>query len=378
MTSLDRISRLLSARTILVGTSVAATLAAIAVAQLAFHRIPPKIVPSPRATQLPKLSKAEQEDLPYPPDIFPGGRDVTSCYGIVRVYEWGPEEGRKVLLIHGISTPCISLGSIANALVEKGCRVMLFDLFGRGYSDSVDIIHDSRLYETEILLAITSSPCAWTPGGFSLIGYSLGGGIAVDFAVAHQDMVLSLVLMAPAGLIRHSRMSTSSRLIYSYAPADLLHWIVCRGMKRAVWKQNSTPGKQTPEDAISEENKGMNTPSFDATPLSKNRPDVTVASAVMWQMQNHEGFISSFISSLKYSSISGKQNIWRQLGLRNDKILLFAGSTDNVIVTEELKPDATEAIGAANLDYRVIEGGHEFPITAVDEVVTQISQVWGI
>jgi len=70
---------------------------------------------------------------------------------------------------------------------------MLFDLWGRGYSDSVDLPHDSRLYTTEILLAITSSPIAWTPEGFSLIGYSLGGGICADFTAAFPEMVKSLV-----------------------------------------------------------------------------------------------------------------------------------------------------------------------------------------
>jgi hypothetical protein len=44
----------------------------------------------------------------------------------MRVYEWGPEDGRKVVFVHGISTPCVSLGSIAHGLVKKGCRVMLF------------------------------------------------------------------------------------------------------------------------------------------------------------------------------------------------------------------------------------------------------------
>lgn len=70
---------------------------------------------------------------------------------------------------------------------------MLFDLWGRGYSDSVDLPHDDRLYTTEILLALTSSPLAWTPGGFSLIGYSLGGGIAADFASSFPNIVKSLV-----------------------------------------------------------------------------------------------------------------------------------------------------------------------------------------
>jgi len=42
------------------------------------------------------------------------------------VYEFGPEDGPKVLFVHGISTSCVTLMHLANALVKKGCRVMLF------------------------------------------------------------------------------------------------------------------------------------------------------------------------------------------------------------------------------------------------------------
>ena len=85
-----------------------------------------EIVASPLETVLPKLSEKETAALPYPPDALPGARDVITPYGSVRVYEFGPETGRKVLLVHGISTPCISLATVALNLVEKGCRVMLF------------------------------------------------------------------------------------------------------------------------------------------------------------------------------------------------------------------------------------------------------------
>jgi hypothetical protein len=84
---------------------------------------------SPRKTLLPKLSERQKKRLPYPVDALPGARDVESPYGCIRVYEWGPEKGRKVLLIHGISTPSVALGGIAHELVGRGCRVMLFDLY---------------------------------------------------------------------------------------------------------------------------------------------------------------------------------------------------------------------------------------------------------
>jgi hypothetical protein len=63
---------------------------------------------------------------PYPQDVFPGGRDVLTPYGTIRVYEWGPVDGDKVLLMHGIGTPCVALGDMAHAFIRRGCRVMLF------------------------------------------------------------------------------------------------------------------------------------------------------------------------------------------------------------------------------------------------------------
>lgn len=87
-----------------------------------------KVLASPRTTLLPRLSDAEIRALPLPADVLPGARDVSSPYGSVRVYEWGPEEGPKVLFVHGITTPCVSLGGVAHALADRGCRVMLFDL----------------------------------------------------------------------------------------------------------------------------------------------------------------------------------------------------------------------------------------------------------
>lgn len=83
-----------------------------------------RILRSPR----PLLSPEENREHPLPNDVLPGARDVSTPYGSIRVYEWGPEDGPKVLFVHGITTPSIALGGVAHALVDRGCRVMLFDL----------------------------------------------------------------------------------------------------------------------------------------------------------------------------------------------------------------------------------------------------------
>lgn len=87
-------------------------------------RRPPLL--SPRHSLLPDIAPEDAAELPYHPAALPGARDVASPFGSIRVYEFGPREGEKVLLIHGISTPSIALTDLAHKLVGRGRRVMLF------------------------------------------------------------------------------------------------------------------------------------------------------------------------------------------------------------------------------------------------------------
>ena len=97
---------------------------------LALNRVPTRtprsVIPSPRETLLPTLSKAQQDDLAYRPDFYPGARDVKTLYGTMRVNEWGPLDGKKVLFCHGDATPSPVFKSIAEKLVSRGCRVITF------------------------------------------------------------------------------------------------------------------------------------------------------------------------------------------------------------------------------------------------------------
>jgi len=87
---------------------------------------PCRIIDSPLPLIQKSLTNEQQKRLPYAPDALEGARDVATPFGSIRVYEWGPAKGKKVLLVHGISTPCIALGGLAEELAQKGCRVMLF------------------------------------------------------------------------------------------------------------------------------------------------------------------------------------------------------------------------------------------------------------
>ncbi|RAL63175.1 hypothetical protein DID88_004254 [Monilinia fructigena] len=304
-----------------------------------------KIVPSPLTTQIPTLSRGEIFALPYPPDIFPGARDIPSPYGSTRAYEFGPLTGPKVLLIHGISTPL----------------VLLFDLFGRGYSDGVaDLPHDERLYTAQILLVLTSSSLSWVGDGFNILGFSMGGGIAVDFAVGFPEMVQSVVLLAPGGLIREEQFGWKGKIMRKWWFPDALWGWILRGRVSGAYKgaPNSLPSLSSSlpttdldlNDKEGENQGQVNSEfstaipssslarrtdtriSFDDTPISPSLPHITVGEVMCWQTQRHRGYANAFASSIMYASISGCEETWRRLW----------GSRDFRISQEDSKPRIRE------------------------------------
>ncbi|KAM0282834.1 hypothetical protein ACHAQH_002838 [Verticillium albo-atrum] len=352
---------------------------------------PPAPARSPKWTVLPSLSALRRDELPYPPDHLPGGRDVDTPYGSLRVYEWGPKAGEKVLLLHGIGTPCIALGEMARELADRGHRVMLFDFFGRGYSDSpTDIPHDARLYNTQLHLALASSPLPWSGAdAFHLVGYSLGGAIAASFARYMPHALRSLVLVAPAGLVRPRHVSRTSRLLYSTGvlPEPLLRWLVRRRLQ--------PPAAVDPEAVVDDadgESDATGGSTFDNALLDPTRPDLTVSRVMRWQLATHPGFVPTYRSTIRWAPIYGQGEAeWKPLcgilaerregreekGLKGGRVCFVVGETDPVIVAGELEQDARRVLGEDAVEMRVVKGaGHEVGITRGREVAGIAVRYW--
>jgi pimeloyl-ACP methyl ester carboxylesterase len=180
---------------------------------------------------------------------------------------------------------------------------------------------------------------AWTPEGFSLIGYSLGGGIAADFASYFPNLVKSLVLLAPAGLIRSNHIGWQSRLMYLLElPPGFVGWAIRRRLRAGANDSVKKDALKAPEAAIKEEIQGTPNESAEAVQLSKTRPLLTVAAAVKWQLDHHRGFVHSFVSSIQNSSIERTPErliAWGRLGRRKDKVIIIAGAADPIIIPSE-------------------------------------------
>ncbi|KAF2653948.1 alpha/beta-hydrolase [Lophiostoma macrostomum CBS 122681] len=359
----------------------------------------PKTIPSPLATLLPHLSEEGLKSLPYPPDALPGARDVDTPYGCMRVYEWGPEKGHKVLLIHGISTPSIALGKLAHNLVERGCRVMLFDLFGRGLSSSPvpsTTPFSSALYTSQISLVLQSSPLHWCP--ITLIGYSLGGAISADFTSYFPDLVSNLILIAPGGLIRTNHISWKSRLMYGsegWIPESLIERIVGRRLwtgpeaARAVEPEPDL-SQSTNKDRHGESKGGLRAKAVYQSSnhrLLPHNPSSTVGGVVDWQIQHHRGFVPAFISSIRHAPIHDQHTRWRIIGADMARraqegkegmkeVHVVLGAKDPIIIAEELIADAKEVLGEEFVKFKTLaDAGHDVAIERADEIAELVSDV---
>ncbi|PON21111.1 hypothetical protein TGAM01_v210068 [Trichoderma gamsii] len=328
----------------------------------------------------PEDSSEKAAAVPYPPELFPGSRDVETVYGTIKVFEWGPEEGEKVLLVHGIGTPCIAMGDMARELVRKGYRVMLFDLFGRGYSDGPsDTAYDECLYTTQILLVLASSSLSWTgASSFHLIGYSLGGALIAAFAAYHSHMVRSLTAVCPGGLVRKSHISWQSRLMYSHGL--LPEWLLRTWMRSRLEPQHGQSA-DVPEGDEGDVH-------FDDVRIAVGQEgSVKVGEVIGWQLEANPAFVDSYMSTIRYSPIYDQHDkMWavlseklaanRELGRGLQRVCVILGDKDALIVKDEWIEDTRAVLGEDGVDVRVIPGSHSIAIYKGKEVVEAAISSW--
>ncbi|EGX94073.1 C6 and C2H2 transcription factor RegA-like protein [Cordyceps militaris CM01] len=339
-----------------------------------------KVLRSPLKTTIPRLTKEETRQLVYQPDQFPGARDVETPYGSIRVYEFGPEDGQKVIFVHGITTSCITLLYIANNL----------DLFGRGYSDGVgDIPHDARLYVTQMLLALASSPLSWTGNeSMNIIGYSLGGGIAAHFAGTFPHMVKSLVLLAPSGLIRAERFGHITKFIFSSGviPERILHGLTSRRLQQPIASSSKVPKQPTPvvhgkaEAAVkvaSAEVPGTVSSSEDSPSLPIEQ---RVTHYVRWMVTHHLGFVPAFMSCIRHAPLTHQQDSWKALAQRKTgTTAVLLAERDEIINLDDYEADGLPLLGGReNVYWKVLPGTHDFVMTQSDAITREIEHLWGL
>jgi pimeloyl-ACP methyl ester carboxylesterase len=126
------------------------------------------------------------------------GQVIGLSQGVVYYEMNGPSTGKTVVLIHGLTTPSFVWDKNMDALVEAGFRVLRYDLYGRGFSDRPRAVYDRDLFDKQLLDFIK---VLGPKEPVHLVGFSMGGAVAVTFTERHPEMVSRLCLISPAGFL---------------------------------------------------------------------------------------------------------------------------------------------------------------------------------
>lgn len=106
-------------------------------------------------------------------------------------------DGEPVIVIHGFTGSAAAMAPLVSRL--DGCRRIAVDLVGHGRSPSPT---ELAPYSVEAMAASVAALAADTPDGpCHVVGYSMGGRVALTLAEAHPEICRSLTLIsATAGM----------------------------------------------------------------------------------------------------------------------------------------------------------------------------------
>jgi len=111
-----------------------------------------------------------------------------------------PAPAPLVVCIHGINGSIGSFSSLEPRLRARGLRVLLYDLYGFGLSAASRgrLDHHTYVQQLQGLLDFLGIANA------SLLGFSMGGIVAIEFAKCNPERVTRLLLAAPGGLLQRA------------------------------------------------------------------------------------------------------------------------------------------------------------------------------
>ncbi|MEH6830502.1 MAG: alpha/beta hydrolase [Sulfitobacter sp.] len=266
------------------------------------------------------------------------GQFVELSQGVTHFHLSGSHEDPLIVCVHGLTTPSFVWESLSKGLNGLGFRVLVYDLYGRGYSDRPDGPQNKAFFNQQLddLLAHLEidSP-------FHMIGYSMGGAIATGFAATYPARVRRLVLLASAGMAQ--------------IDTPLLNFIRDRGIV-GKWLMLAAYPVQLRRGIRAEQ------------ALTTVRPNISEGQERQLMFQ---GFIPAVLASLK--GILSRPLEGEHMALRRNSLPVLAlwGAEDEVIPAS-----AMGQLAAWNRDviHEVIEdAGHGLPYTHTDEVLSQIA-----
>ncbi|TCO73525.1 alpha/beta fold hydrolase [Rhodovulum euryhalinum] len=258
-------------------------------------------------------------------------------------YRWiGPENGPVALCLHGISTGGWFTEGLAGMLARRGYRVLVPDLYGRGFSDRPPGPQTRAFFLRQIDELLDTLGVG---GGLTVLGYSMGGAIATALAADRPGRVGRLILIAPAGLGQITPWPAAlARDLPGLGDAamGLLGGVMVRAVARILGRAQNVPG-------------------------------ALIAAQV--EETRYRGFLPAMLSSMRHLLAGDFAPDHRRIAAAGLPVLAIWAEADELIA-----PTASERLaglnpGAAQLT--LPGAGHVLPITHAPQVHDAIEAFLG-
>jgi len=132
--------------------------------------------------------------------LLPGFRPHFAEIDGVRTRYFLGGEGPPLTIVHGLGGAAVNFTKLAPILARRR-RVLIPDLPGHGLSEPLEHVEGIATYSRHVHKVAELE--GMLPG--ALLGYSMGGVVALRLAVEEHEDVTALALIAPAGIVSTTR-----------------------------------------------------------------------------------------------------------------------------------------------------------------------------
>eukprot|EP00048_Salpingoeca_helianthica_P014968 m.224457 g.224457 ORF g.224457 m.224457 type:complete len:312 (+) comp16468_c0_seq1:38-973(+) len=249
--------------------------------------------------------------------------------------------GRSLLVcVHGISAEMSVWRPFADYFAARGRTVLIYDLFGRGFSDGSPKNNDLTLFVEQLrqLLDHPDITNVIKTEHIELMGVSLGGAIAAGFSSKYHARVNHTVLVAPTGLGLPNFGGVMQSLFKApWLGRALLSVANLRGMEKNMLNSFGDP----------------------TNPLVLERVKQQAARAKELS-EHHPGYLNSLVSTIAHFPLSKMHPEYTALGTSKAKVQVYWGDLDHVVSSQRDAPVLTQLVPQAQLT--ILEGcGHIDP-----------------
>ena len=223
----------------------------------------------------------------------------------------------NVVLVHGFSVPSYIMRTTFNSIKERGFRVIMMDLYGRGYSDNPNLPQTDELRATQVIELMKSRGIE----NASIVGLSNGGRIISKIADIEPELIKDLFYIASSGFYAYEEVNDKEVYQEEIDNMILKYPEMAKGQVNDFFEGDKYPNWITQYE----------------------------------ELQTHVGFARALISTTK--NLVTLDDIHKKIDSLNIPVYTFWGEFDNVVVYDEFK-DRLNKVFPNRKEFFITKSGH--------------------